>query len=207
MYLLIVFLSLLTSFITLITGRWIGRTGSCIFTVGGLFLSLFLSLLINFEISLSNSNCIIFLYKWIDMGFFIIDISFLFDTLTSVMLFVVCLISSLVHLYSIEYMGFDLGFIRFMAYLSLFTFFMLLLVTADNFLQMFIGWEGVGLSSYLLISFWYTRYLANKAAIKAMLVNRIGDLSLLVGISILFFFFWDIKICINFFFNYLFFKY
>jgi NADH:ubiquinone oxidoreductase subunit 5 (subunit L)/multisubunit Na+/H+ antiporter MnhA subunit len=80
-----------------------------------------------------------------------------------------------------------------MAYLSLFTFFMLLLVTSDNFLQMFIGWEGVGLSSYLLISFWYTRFLANKAAIKAMLVNRVGDLSLLVGISILVFFFGTLK--------------
>jgi NADH:ubiquinone oxidoreductase subunit 5 (subunit L)/multisubunit Na+/H+ antiporter MnhA subunit len=73
------------------------------------------------------------------MGYFVIDISFLFDTLTSVMLFVVCLISSLVHLYSVEYMGYDIGFIRYMSYLSLFTFFMLLLVTADNFLQMFIG--------------------------------------------------------------------
>lgn len=198
MYLLIVFLSLITSLITLITGRWIGRMGSCLLTVGGLFLSLFLSILINFEVSLSNSTCIIYLYKWIDMGFFTIDISFFFDTLTAVMLFVVCLISSLVHLYSIEYMSHDIGFIRYMAYLSLFTFFMLLLVTADNFLQMFIGWEGVGLSSYLLISFWYTRFLANKAAIKAMLVNRIGDLALLLALSIIFFFFGTLKYSVVF---------
>ncbi len=198
MYLLIVFLSLITSLVTLITGRWIGRMGSCLLTVGGLFLSLFLSILINFEVSLSNSTCIIYLYKWIDMGFFTIDISFFFDTLTAVMLFVVCLISSLVHLYSIEYMSHDIGFIRYMAYLSLFTFFMLLLVTADNFLQMFIGWEGVGLSSYLLISFWYTRFLANKAAIKAMLVNRIGDLALLLALSIIFFFFGTLKYSVVF---------
>lgn len=198
MYLLIVFLSFITSFITLIVGRWIGRMGSCLLTVGGLFLSLFLSLLINFEISLSNSNCIIYFYKWIDLGYFVLDISFFFDTVTAVMLFVVCLISSLVHLYSVEYMKYDVGFIRYISYLSLFTFFMLILVTADNFLQMFIGWEGVGLSSYLLISFWYTRFLANKAAIKAMLVNRIGDLSLLLSLSILFFFFGTLKYSVIF---------
>ena len=126
-------------------------------------------------------------------GLFFYWYLFFFFTLTAIMLFVFCLISSLVHLYSVEYMKLDMGFIRYMSYLSLFTFFMLLLVTADNFLQMFIGWEGVGLSSYLLISFWYTRFLANKAAIKAMLVNRIGDLSLLIGISILVFFFGTLK--------------
>jgi len=161
-------------------------------------MSLFLALVLNFEIALSNSNCLVYLYKWINIGYFSIDISFYFDSLTTVMLFVVCFISSLVHIYSIEYMRYDLNFIRFMSYLSLFTFFMLILVTSDNFVQMFIGWEGVGLSSYLLISFWYTRYLANKAAVKAMLVNRIGDLSLLVGISILYFFFGTLKYSVIF---------
>lgn len=198
MYLLIVFLSLITSLVTLITGRWIGRIGACLFTVGGLFLSLFLSLIINFEISLSNSICVVYLFKWVDVGLFFIDIGFYFDTLTAVMLFVICLISSLVHLYSIEYMSHDPGFIRFMSYLSLFTFFMIMLVTADNYLQMFIGWEGVGLSSYLLISFWNTRFLANKAAIKAMLVNRIGDLALLIAMSILFYFFGTLKYAVIF---------
>jgi NADH-quinone oxidoreductase subunit L len=111
---------------------------------------------------------------------------FLFDVVTCVMLVVVTFISFLVHVYSLEYMGYDPSFNRFMSYLSLFTFFMLLLVTADNFIQMFIGWEGVGLSSYLLISFWYSRILANKAAIKAMLVNRVGDLALLIAISVIF---------------------
>jgi NADH-ubiquinone oxidoreductase chain 5 len=110
-----------------------------------------------------------------------IEWSFCFDTLTSVMLVVVTFISSLVHIYSTEYMEHDPHFPRFMSYLSLFTFFMIILVTANNFLQMFVGWEGVGVSSYLLINFWFTRIQANKAAIKAMLVNRVGDFFLLLA--------------------------
>jgi proton-translocating NADH-quinone oxidoreductase chain L len=102
------------------------------------------------------------------------------------MLVIVTFISSLVHLYSTEYMENDPHLPRFMAYLSLFTFFMLILVTANNFLQMFVGWEGVGISSYLLINFWFTRIQANKAAIKAMLVNRIGDFFLLLGMFTIF---------------------
>jgi len=98
------------------------------------------------------------------------------------MLIIVNFISTLVHLYSTEYMEHDPHLPRFMSYLSLFTFFMLILVTANNFLQMFVGWEGVGLSSYLLINFWFTRIQANKAAIKAMLVNRVGDFFLLLAI-------------------------
>ena len=111
---------------------------------------------------------------------------FMFDSLTVVMLVVVTCVSSLVHLYSTEYMGGDPHLPRFMSYLSLFTFFMLILVTADNFLQMFVGWEGVGLCSYLLINFWFARLQANKAAIKAMLVNRVGDIGLAIGICISF---------------------
>lgn len=91
------------------------------------------------------------------------------------MLIVVTFISTLVHLYSVEYMAHDPHLVRFMSYLSLFTFFMLVLITANNFFQLFVGWEGVGLCSYLLINFWFTRIQANKAAIKAMLVNRVGD--------------------------------
>ena len=105
------------------------------------------------------------------------------------MLIVVTSISTLVHLYSIAYMGHDPHLSRFMSYLSLFTFFMLILVTADNFVQMFVGWEGVGLCSYLLINFWFTRLQANKAAIKAMLVNRIGDFGLALGIFTIFYIF------------------
>jgi NADH:ubiquinone oxidoreductase subunit 5 (subunit L)/multisubunit Na+/H+ antiporter MnhA subunit len=110
----------------------------------------------------------------------------MFDSLTVSMCVVVTFISFLVHLYSVEYMSHDPHLPRFMSYLSLFTFFMLILVTADNFLQMFVGWEGVGLCSYLLINFWFTRIQANKAAIKAMMLNRIGDFSLLVSIFLIF---------------------
>lgn len=106
----------------------------------------------------------------------------LFDSLTVVMLIVVTFVSSLVHLYSISYMSHDPSAPRFMCYLSIFTFFMLMLVTGDNFIQLFLGWEGVGLASYLLINFWFTRLQANKAAIKAMLVNRVGDFGLALGI-------------------------
>ena len=102
------------------------------------------------------------------------------------MLVVVTSISSLVHLYSCEYMSHDPHIPRFMSYLSLFTFFMLVLVTGDNYVQMFLGWEGIGLCSYLLINFWFTRLQANKAAIKAMIVNRVGDFGLALGILMIF---------------------
>jgi len=110
----------------------------------------------------------------------------MFDSLTVVMCCTVTFVSSIVHLYSTEYMAYDPHLSRFMSYLSLFTFFMLILVTADNFIQMFVGWEGVGLCSYLLINFWFTRIQANKAAIKAMFMNRIGDFGLVIGILIIF---------------------
>ena len=110
----------------------------------------------------------------------------MFDSLTVIMCFIVTFISLLVHFYSTEYMSHDPHLPRFMGYLSLFTFFMLILITGDNFIQMFVGWEGVGLCSYLLINFWFTRIQANKAAIKAMLLNRIGDFSLILGILVIF---------------------
>ena len=113
--------------------------------------------------------------------------SFCFDSLTIIVLCVVTFISFLVHLYSIEYMNSDPHLIRFMSYLSLFTFLMIILVTANNFVQMFIGWEGVGLASFLLINFWYTRVQANKAAFKAMLVNRVGDLFILLAFFLLYY--------------------
>lgn len=126
---------------------------------------------------------------WISMDSFDVNWAFCIDSLTGVMLCVVTSISTCVHLYSIEYMAEDPHQIRFMSYLSLFTFFMLILVTANNFLQMFIGWEGVGVSSYLLINFWYTRIQANKAAIKAMLMNRVGDFAILLALFLIYFLF------------------
>src|SRR6202042_1161459 len=106
----------------------------------------------------------------------------LFDNLTCTMLLIICLISFFVHIYSVEYMKNDPFFCRFVSYLSLFTFFMEILVTSDNLIQMFIGWEGVGLCSYLLINFWFEKDSANKAAIKAFLVNRVGDFGFALGI-------------------------
>ena len=128
-----------------------------------------------------------FLFEWICSDFLKINWFFKFDCLTLVMLIVVTFISTLVHLYSIDYMEHDPHLVRFMSFLSLFTFLMLILVTANNFIQMFVGWEGVGLSSYFLINFWFTRIQANKAAIKAMLVNRVGDFFLLIGVFSIFF--------------------
>ena len=114
------------------------------------------------------------------------------------MLVVVNIVSALVHMYFCSYMDEDPHLSRFMSYLSFFTFFMIILVTGNNFLQLFLGWEGVGLCSYLLISFWYTRIQANKAAIKAMLINRIGDFSLLLGIVFIFFTFKELSYSIIF---------
>jgi len=114
------------------------------------------------------------------------------------MLVVVNTVSAVVHMYSSSYMDEDPHLSRFMSYLSLFTFFMIILVTGNNFLQLFLGWEGVGLCSYLLISFWYTRIQANKAAIKAMLINRVGDFSLLLGIVFIFFTFKSLNYSIVF---------
>jgi len=125
------------------------------------------------------------LKEWINSATLNVDWSIRFDSLTLGMLVVVTLISALVHLYSIAYMKNDPHLPRFMSYLSLFTVFMIILVSANNFIQMFVGWEGVGLSSYLLINFWFTRIQANKAAIKAMLVNRVGDFFLLLAMFVM----------------------
>ena len=120
--------------------------------------------------------------RWIHSGGLAADWALRVDTLTAVMLVVVTTVSSLVHIYSIGYMSHDPHQPRFFAYLSLFTFAMLMLVTADNLVQLFFGWEGVGLASYLLIGFWYDRPSANAAAIKAFIVNRVGDFGFALGI-------------------------
>jgi proton-translocating NADH-quinone oxidoreductase chain L len=135
---------------------------------------------------------------WAVSGLFEINWNFSVDALTYVMLIVVLTVSTLVHLYSTEYMSEDPHLSRFMSYLSLFTFFMLLLITADNFVGLFLGWEGVGLCSYLLISFWFTRIQANKAAIKAMIVNRIADLAFTVGVLAIFYSFQTVEFSVVF---------
>ncbi len=132
-------------------------------------------------------------FNWISSGDFISNWSINIDPLSSVMLVVVTFVSALVHIYSIGYMSHDPHKPRFMSYLSLFTFSMLALVVSDNFLQLFFGWEGVGLCSYLLIGFWYKRDSANNAAIKAFIVNRVGDFGLAIGIFVIFYFFGSIN--------------
>nr|YP_010395094.1 NADH dehydrogenase subunit 5 [Polyopes affinis]UQJ72535.1 NADH dehydrogenase subunit 5 [Polyopes affinis] len=186
MYLLILFLPLLGSLISGFGGRWLGCRGTNIFSTFCVVISSLLSLLAFFEIGLTNTTCTIFLTSWIKSGSFYVSWGFLFDSLTVTMLVVITLISSLVHFYSIKYMENDPHQPRFMSYLEIFTFFMLMLVTADNLVQMFLGWEGVGLASYLLINFWYTRLAANQSAIKALLTNRIGDFGLSLGILLIF---------------------
>nr|UAX20291.1 Nad5 [Alaria esculenta] len=182
MYLNIVFLPLLGSLVAGFFGRFLGGRGAGLVTISCIGLSFFLSGLAFYEVGLGGSSTYLYLMPWLESDSFHVDWAFCFDSLTVVMLIVVTFISTLVHLYSTEYMGGDPHLPRFMSYLSLFTFFMLILVTADNFVQMFVGWEGVGLCSYLLINFWFTRIQANKAAIKAMLVNRVGDFGLALGI-------------------------
>jgi NADH-quinone oxidoreductase subunit L len=129
----------------------------------------------------------VLLFRWIESGDFTANWSLKVDMLSAIMLVVVTSVSSVVHIYSVGYMSHDESKPRFMAYLSLFTFCMLMLVTADNFLQLFFGWEGVGLSSYLLIGFWFHKDSANNAAMKAFIVNRVGDVGLAIGIALIFF--------------------
>jgi NADH-ubiquinone oxidoreductase chain 5 len=182
MYLNIVFLPLIGSIISGFFGRFIGPYGSGIITTFCVMSSLSISFFAFYEVGFSETPCYIKLLSWFKSEYLCANWGFQFDSLTVVMLIVVTFISSLVHLYSTEYMSHDPHLPRFMSYLSLFTFFMLILVTADNFIQLFVGWEGVGLCSYLLINFWFTRIQANKAAIKAMIVNRVGDFGLALGI-------------------------
>jgi NADH-ubiquinone oxidoreductase chain 5 len=186
MYLLVIFLSIIGSCLAGLFGRYIGSFGSAFITTSCLLLSFFLSLFVFYEVALFESPVHIKLNTWISSEVLHIDWGFMFDSLTVSMCIIVTFISSLVHIYSIEYMSHDPHLPRFMSYLSLFTFFMLILITADNYVQMFVGWEGVGLASYLLINFWYTRIQANKAAIKAMVVNRVGDFCLLIGMLLIF---------------------
>jgi len=182
MYLNIVFLPLLGSILSGLFGRFVGPFGAGIITTFCVFSSLLISFFAFYEVGFSEAPCFIQMLTWFNSEYFCANWGFQFDSLTVVMLIVVTFISSLVHLYSTEYMSHDPHLPRFMSYLSLFTFFMLILVTGDNFMQLFVGWEGVGLCSYLLINFWFTRIQANKAAIKAMIVNRIGDFGLALGI-------------------------
>lgn len=170
-------------------GRILGNTSVTAITTALTYTSFLYSWYFFCYIICTGNVYILDLGTWISIDSFDVNWAFCIDSLTGIMLCVVTSISTCVHLYSIEYMAEDPHQIRFMSYLSLFTFFMLILVTANNFLQMFIGWEGVGVSSYLLINFWYTRIQANKAAIKAMLMNRVGDFAILLALFLIYFLF------------------
>jgi NADH-quinone oxidoreductase subunit L len=187
--LLIVILPLIGSVIAGLFRNQIGRSGAHSVTITGVSISFLLSLWVAFvilrgDVDTVNTN----LYTWANGGMyfpFSFHIGFLIDPLTSVMILAVTFVSLLVHIYSIGYMDDDAGYQRFFSYISLFTFMMLMLVTANNFLQLFFGWEGVGLVSYLLIGFWYERESANEGSLKAFLVNRVGDFGFILGLGLL----------------------
>ncbi len=186
MYHAIVFLPLIGFLIAGLFGRLIGARGSEIVTTSLLIVSALLSWVAFVQVGFGSGTTRVQVASWISSGQLQVDWAFRVDTLTAVMLVVVNTVSSLVHLYSIGYMHEDPHRPRFFAYLSLFTFAMLMLVTSDNLVQMFFGWEGVGLASYLLIGFWYQKPSANAAAMKAFIVNRVGDFGFSLGIFLVF---------------------
>ena len=193
MYSLIVFLPLIGCLVAGFFGRWIGARGAGILTSTFMCISAALSIVAFYLVAIEGQSEKVEVLRWVTSGALEVHWAFRIDTLTAVMLVVVTYASSLIHIYSIGYMSHDPHQPRFFAYLSLFTFAMLMLVTADNFLQLFFGWEGVGLASYLLIGFWYKKPSANAAAIKAFVVNRIGDFGFALGIFAVFMVFGSIE--------------
>tara|TARA_Y100001970_G_scaffold281983_1_gene393881 strand:- start:970 stop:2853 length:1884 start_codon:yes stop_codon:yes gene_type:complete len=177
------------SFISGFFGKKIGDKNSQILTSSLVGFSAILSLIVLYKVISSDYSNNLVIATWINSGTLNINWSIKIDSLSAVMFVVVNLVSSLVHVYSIGYMSHDPHKSRFMAYLSLFTFAMLTLVSSDNFVQLFFGWEGVGLCSYFLIGFWFKKESANKAAIKAFVVNRVGDFGLALGIFLIFYIF------------------
>ncbi|MGE5503777.1 MAG: NADH-quinone oxidoreductase subunit L [Actinomycetota bacterium] len=181
-YVAAVFLPLLGSIVAGLFGRFIGDRGAQVITCTLLGISAALSAVIFQKVALGGAPETIQLASWIQSGTVDVSWALKFDTLTAVMMIVVTWVSFMVHVYSVGYMSHDTSIPRFMSYLSLFTFAMLMLVTADNLVQLFFGWEGVGVASYLLIGFWYEKPSACAAAIKAFVVNRVGDFGFALGI-------------------------
>src|SRR4028118_715071 len=194
MYHAIVFLPLVGFLIAGLFGRVLGPRPSEIVTTALLFVAAALSWVAFFSVGFGSGATRVQVAQWMASGDLVVDWAFRIDTLTVVMLVVVNSVSALVHLYSIGYMHEDPHRPRFFAYLSLFAFAMLMLVTADNLVQMFFGWEGVGLASYLLIGFWYHKPSANAAALKAFIVNRVGDFGFSLGIFATFLVFGTVSI-------------
>ena len=190
---LVVFLPLLGSILSGFFGKFI-RTRYIEFITSILIsISAIISCIIFYNVITNSYSENIILFTWISSGSFNVNWSINIDSLSALMFVVITLVSSIVHIYSIGYMSNDPHKPRFMSYLSLFTFSMLVLVSSDNFLQLFFGWEGVGLCSYLLIGFWFKKETANAAAIKAFIVNRVGDFGLALGIFLIFYLFGSVN--------------
>lgn len=182
-YLIPVLLPCISSLTVGLLGSKFGKIGTYIISIVNLLISTLFSIKLLYDIIVYENTVIINIGNWINLEVFKLDWVFIFDPLSIVMCTVVLVVSFWVHVFSINYMGEDPHVPRFFSYLTLFTFFMLLLVVSENFVLFYFGWEGIGLTSFLLINFWTTRVAANKAALKAIIVNRFGDLGLLMGFS------------------------
>jgi NADH-quinone oxidoreductase subunit L len=184
LYLIVAFAPLVAAMVAGLFGRQIGRVGAHSVTIFAVLLSFLCSCVVLYDV-MHGGRFDGPVYTWLTTGGARFEIGFLIDPLTALMMVVVTFVSLMVHIYTIGYMAEDPGYQRFFSYISLFTFAMLMLVMANNFLQLFFGWEAVGLVSYLLIGFWYTRESAVYANLKAFLVNRVGDFGFLLGIALL----------------------
>jgi len=183
LYLIVPLAPLFGAIVAGLFGRWIGRSGAHVVTIAGVAVS-FVASVVVFRDVLAGHTFNGTVYTWMTVGGLNLEVGFLIDALTAMMMLVVTFVSLMVHVYTIGYMQDDPGYQRFFSYISLFTFSMLMLVMSNNFLQLFFGWEAVGLVSYLLIGFWYTKESAIYANLKAFLVNRVGDFGFILGIGL-----------------------
>jgi NADH-quinone oxidoreductase subunit L len=167
-----------------LAGKWVGRRGAHFFTILGVFVAFVCSCVVLAQVA-NGARFNATLYEWMVLGKLVMEVGFLVDGLTAMMMVVVTFVSLMVHVYTIGYMDGDPGYQRFFSYISLFTFSMLMLVMSNNFLQLFFGWEAVGLVSYLLIGFWFKKHTAVFANMKAFLVNRVGDFGFILGIGLI----------------------
>jgi len=193
-----VFFPLLGATISGFLGRWIGDRAAQWSTVACMVLAAICGIGAFVEVALGSQPTVVPIVTWMDVGGLEVEWALRYDTLSVVMVAMVTFVSTLIHLYSIGYMSHDATIPRFFAYLSLFTFMMLMLVTADNLVQLFFGWEGVGLASYLLIGYWYEKESACAAAMKAFIVNRVGDLFFMLGLALTFLVFGSLEFAVIF---------
>ena len=183
LYLIVPLAPLVGALLAGLFGKLIGRTGAHVATIAGVAVAFIASVLV-FQDVLAGNTFNGSVYTWMTIGDIRFEVGFLIDSLTTMMMLVVTFVSLMVHIYTIGYMRDDPGYQRFFSYISLFTFAMLMLVMSNNFLQLFFGWEAVGLVSYLLIGFWYEKETAIYANLKAFLVNRVGDFGFILGIGL-----------------------